>query len=163
MQSQPGAPGYGGLSGGASSFTPRAAKTIRFARPDGTAVDIKEAAAAVKGPVTSPAPSTTKPAEPAAPVETPAPTEPPKKKVPSLPVMVRLESEEQKKARLAEEEQSARIRKEEEREAQERKERKERLAREEERAKNAAEPAPAPVTKKVTIVSSSVLLLPFNR
>jgi len=52
-----------------------------------------------------------------------------------LPVVVRLESEEQKKARIQEEERKARIKKEEEREEAERKERKERKAREEEQRK----------------------------
>ena len=52
------------------------------------------------------------------------------KKVPELPTFVRLESEDQRKARLEEEARNERIRKEEEKEEIERKERRERLARE---------------------------------
>ena len=135
LQAQaPAAPfGGGSLSGGASTFTPRASKVIRFARPDGTAVDIKEAAAAVKIPTpVIPAATTPELKQEEAPPTRP---EPPKKKLPSLPVVVRLESEEQKKARLVEEAQHARFKQEEEREERERKERKERSARQEEEAK----------------------------
>jgi translation initiation factor 4G len=123
-----------GLSVAASSFTPRpsASKAIKFTRPDGTALDIKEAAAALKGPTTSGSPI---------PEASSDSTEPPKKKVPSLPVVVRLESEDQKKERLRDEERQARIKKEEEKEEVERKERKDRKAREEQEklAKDKAE------------------------
>jgi translation initiation factor 4G len=99
------------LSAGASTFTParRPTSAIKFARPDGTPVNLKEAAAAAKGPTPE--------------VEAVVAQEPPKKKMPSLPVVVRLESEEQKKDRLVEEGRLERIRKEEAREAEERKER----------------------------------------
>ncbi|ORX35774.1 hypothetical protein BD324DRAFT_581987 [Kockovaella imperatae] len=131
LQGQP--PSFTGLSGGASTFTPRATgKAIRLTRPDGTAIDVKEAAAAAKGPAAS-VPTAEK-----AP-ETAASPQPPKKKLPTMPIIVRPESEEPNKALLEEDQRALRIKREEEIEAQERKERKERLAREaEEKAKQAA-------------------------
>lgn len=111
------------LSVGAATFTPRASKALKITRPDGTEVDFKSVAAAAKAPAT---PSSSGIATPE-----PAEGEPPKKKMPTLPVIVRIESEDQKKQRLEEEQRQARIKKEEEREEEERKERKERLAREE--------------------------------
>lgn len=117
------------MSGGAIAFTPRAkSSAIKFSRPDGTAVDIKEVAQTVKGPTPSPSVVGTPDLS-----ETPS-VEPPKKKVPTLPVVVRLESEEQKRVRLDDEARQERIRKEEEAEEidrKERKERKEKAAREE--------------------------------
>ena len=128
----------GGLSVGASAFTPRATKAIKISRPDGTAFDLKQAAAAA---------GTAKPVSPSVTAtpeisggETPV-AEPIKKKLPTLPVIVRLESEDQKKARLEEEARKERIRKEEEAEDKERKERKERIAREEEQRKVKAKEA----------------------
>ena len=115
---------YGGLSGGASSFTPRTSKAIKISRPDGTAVDLKKEAAAVV--VTKPTPSAS-PSGLATPATDAHVVE---KKVPDLPIFVRLESEDQRKARLEEEARNERIRKEEENEEIERKERRERLARE---------------------------------
>lgn len=123
-----------GLSAGAMSFTPRAKSAIKFSRPDGTTVDIAEAAAAAKGPTSS---ATSGAATPETTVE-----EPPKKKLPALPVIVRLESEEQKKTRLAEDEKRRKIQEQEEKEEQERKERVERRAKEE-RERKAKEEAEA--------------------
>jgi translation initiation factor 4G len=124
------------MSGGAPSFTPRTSKAIKFTRPDGTAVDIKEAAAAVKGPASSV--SSSGGATPEIPPAESKP-EPPKQKVPALPVIVRIESEEQRKQRLKEEADKERRRKIEEEEEQERKERKARQAKEREDASKAAE------------------------
>ena len=95
-------------------------------------MDIKEAAAAVKGP--TPVSSGVATPEPAS-----LESEVPKKKVPALPVMVRLESEEQRQARVKEEKEQARIREQEEQEEQERQERKERLMREEAQRKTESE------------------------
>lgn len=99
------------LSGSAASFTPRATKAIKFTRPDGTTVDLKQAAAQAKGPTSEPTPPDST-----------------KKKVMSLPVVVRLESETQRVARLEEEAQQAKIRDIEAKEEEERKERKARQA-----------------------------------
>ncbi|WWD17169.1 hypothetical protein CI109_101607 [Kwoniella shandongensis] len=128
----PSTPGFPQLSGGAPTFTPRRPTTIKISRPDGTAVDIKEAAKAAVKPTLSSAPSSGA-ATPELPSEV-AP-EAPKKKLPTLPVIVRIESEEQKKKRLAEDADRERIRKIEEKEEQERKERQERKAKEEEERK----------------------------
>ena len=109
------------LSGSAASFTPR--KPIKFSRPDGTPLDLKSAAAAIKVP-TTPGSSG---------VVTPEIKEdPPKKKLPTMPVMVRMETESQRMARLEEEAQAARIKEVEAKEEEERKERKARQAREQE-------------------------------
>ena len=110
-----------GLSGSASSFTPRTSKAIKFTRPDGTQLDIKKEAMAVKGTNT---PSSSG-------VVTPEPKEaPPKKIVPTMPVVVRMESESQRLERLKEEAQAAKIKEIEAKEEEERKERKARQARE---------------------------------
>ena len=132
-QSQAPPTSFGGLSGGASSFTPRASKAIKISRPDGTPVDFKKEAAAV----VSTKPASSAPSNGFAVLETPVDgqAEAPKKKTPALPIFVRLESEDQKKARLEEEARKERIRKEEEREEIERRERRERLARDEEERK----------------------------
>ncbi|WVQ80835.1 hypothetical protein IAT38_002942 [Cryptococcus sp. DSM 104549] len=145
------APPY--LSGSASSFTPRrATAAIKFSRPDGTAVDIKEAAKAAgtkgsfaAGSAGALTPETTGTGEAAA-ASPAAQAEAPKKKIPSLPVVVRMESEDQRKARLAEEAEKERIREIERKEEEERKARQERKAKEEEErkereAKEAAEKA----------------------
>ncbi|KAK4690002.1 GPI-anchor transamidase subunit U, partial [Tremellales sp. Uapishka_1] len=118
------------LSAGAIAFTPRkATSAIKISRPDGTALNLKEAAAAA-GTKGSPLPARVNTPE-AAPIE----VEAPKKKMPTLPVVVRIESEDQKKIREEEERRKERIRKEEEMEEKERKERKERVAKEEEEKK----------------------------
>ncbi|KAK8864522.1 hypothetical protein IAR55_001772 [Kwoniella newhampshirensis] len=128
----PSTPGFPQLSGGAPTFTPRRPATIKISRPDGTAFDIKEVAKAAVKPTLSSAPSSGA-ATPELPSETPA--EVPKKKLPTLPVIVRIESEDQKKKRLAEEAERERIKKIEEQEEQERKERQERKVKEEEERK----------------------------
>lgn len=111
------------MSSGAASFTPRTSKAIKIARPDGTEVDLKTVA--VKAPAAS-----TPPVEPAA---------TPVKKPYSLPVIVRLESEEQKTQRLKEEADREKIKAIEAAEEKERKERKERQAREAEEKRVAEE------------------------
>lgn len=137
---------FGGLFGGASSFTPRTTKAIKISRPDGTTVDLKKEAVAV-APKPTPSASSSGLATPETPINDGQLGEPPKKKVPTLPVIVRLESEDQKKARLEEEARKERIRKEEEKEDIERKERKERSAREEEERKNREKEAAEMVSK----------------
>lgn len=112
-----------GLSPGAAAFTPRPKQMIKIARPDGTPVNLSEEAAAAKGPTST---STSGVGTPETGSE-----EPPKKKMPTLPVLVRMESEEQKKARLAEEEKLKKIKEQEEKEEAERKERRERREKEE--------------------------------
>nr|ODN97506.1 translation initiation factor 4G [Cryptococcus depauperatus CBS 7855] len=119
------------LSGGAPSFTPRgASKTIKLSREDGREVDLQTIAKAVK-----PGPGATGDGVPDKPVTN---VETLKKKT-GLPVVVRLESEESKKARLAEEERQAKIKATEEKEASERKERSEKKAKEEQRIKTEAD------------------------
>jgi translation initiation factor 4G len=108
------------LSAGAMAFTPRPKQTIKISRPDGTQLNLAEAAAAAKAPSSVSSSG----------VATPDADEAPKKKIPALPVIVRLESEEQKKTRLAEEEKRKKMREEEAKEEQERKERLERRAKE---------------------------------
>lgn len=114
------------MSTAASSFTPtaRPSRAIVIKRDDGSVIDIKAVAGSKPAAASSPAP-----AKPAAPAGDDAPAAPQVKK-PTLPVIVRLESEDQKKKRLEEEAQKKRIREEEAREAEERKERNERRARE---------------------------------
>ncbi|WRT66489.1 uncharacterized protein IL334_003448 [Kwoniella shivajii] len=135
--STPGFPPH--LSGSAPTFTPRRSNAINFKRPDGSAFDIKEVAKASVKP-TSPVPSSG-PATPEIPSEG-SQQEAPKKKL-ALPVVVRIESEEQKKARLAEDANKEKRRSEEEKEEKERQERKEKKAKEEEerKAKESAEKA----------------------
>lgn len=116
------------LSAGAVAFTPRAKATIKISRPDGTSLNLAEAAAAAKGPSTSSSGVVTPDLAAAA-------EEVPKKKMPTLPVIVRLESEEQKKARLAEEEKLRKIKEQEAKEEEERKARVERRVKEEEERK----------------------------
>ncbi|WVQ80834.1 hypothetical protein IAT38_002941 [Cryptococcus sp. DSM 104549] len=131
---------YSHLSGGASSFTPRRSAAIKISRPDGSTLDIAEAAkASKKTPETS---GTTSPA-PAGETAAEAKEEAPKKKMPALPVIVRIESEEQKKVRLAEEAEREKKRELEKKEEEERKERQEKRAKEEEerKAKDAADQA----------------------
>ncbi|KAK6909957.1 hypothetical protein I203_103983 [Kwoniella mangroviensis CBS 8507] len=134
--STPGFPPH--LSGSAPTFTPRrTTAAIKISRPDGSALDLK-AEAAVKA-KTSPAPSSGAgtPELGSEPQQ-----EAPKKKL-ALPVVVRIESEEQKKLRLAEEAAKEKIRLTEEKEEKERQERREKKAKEEEerKAKEAAEKA----------------------
>lgn len=135
MSQPPPQASFGGLSVGASSFTPRTSKAIKISRPDGTAVDLKKEAAAVIPPKPTPSAPSSGLVTPETPSLDGQIAEPPKKKTPALPIFVRLESEDQKKARLEEEARRERIRKEEEREDIERKERKERLAKEQEERK----------------------------
>lgn len=113
-----------GLSAGAAAFTPRAKSTIRISRPDGTALNLAEEAAAAKGPTPS---STSGVATPEQSVEEPPK---PQKKVPGLPVVVRLESEEQKRQRLEEEARIGKMKEQEMLEEAERKERQMRRAKE---------------------------------
>jgi len=118
--------GQYGLSGSAASFTPitpRAKTAIKFTRPDGTPLDIKSAAAAIKAPTTPGSSGAVTPE---------AKEEPPKKKLPTMPVIVRMETESQRMARLEEEAQAARIKDVEAKEEEERRERKARQAREQE-------------------------------
>ncbi|BEI85507.1 hypothetical protein CcaverHIS002_0509080 [Cutaneotrichosporon cavernicola] len=125
-----------GLSAGATAFTPRAKSSmIRISRPDGTSVNLVEAAAAAKGPTPSSTSGVATPEQSAE--ELPKP----QKKVPSLPIVVRLESEEQKRHRLEEEARISKMKEQEKREEAERKERQERRAKEEaeSKAKAAAE------------------------
>ncbi|WWC89214.1 uncharacterized protein L201_004132 [Kwoniella dendrophila CBS 6074] len=129
--STPGFPPH--LSGSAPTFTPRRSAAIKISRPDGSALDLK--AAAIKLPAPSSGAGTPElPSEPQA--------EPVKKKV-ALPVIVRIESEDQKKARLAEEADKEKLKQTEEREEKERQERKVKKAKEEEerKAKEAADKA----------------------
>lgn len=115
------------MSSGAASFTPRtSSKAIKFARPDGTEVDIKEVAKPVANGASTPQ---TPPVEAVTPAKKPA----------SLPVVVRLESEEQRKLRMKEEANMAKIKAQEEQEEIERKERKERQAKEAEEKRLADE------------------------
>lgn len=109
------------LSVSASSFTPRATKAIKLTRPDGTVFDIKKEAAAAKGPTT---PYSSGLATPETKEEAP------KKVVPTMPVVVRMESESQRLERLKEEAQAAKIKEIEAKEEEERKERKARQAKE---------------------------------
>ena len=124
-----------GLSGGASTFTPRKSAAIAIRRPDGTVLDTKS----------TPAPSTSAatPTKASNGTNTPEPEQPSaiKKKGP-FPVMVRIESEDAKKERLAEEATAEKLRKEDEKYEAEKKERKARQAREAEE-KSAAEEAKA--------------------
>ncbi|WVW84052.1 hypothetical protein I302_106080 [Kwoniella bestiolae CBS 10118] len=138
--STPGFPPH--LSGAAVAFTPRrSTAAIKISRPDGSALDLKaEAAAKAK---TSPVPSSgAGTPELGSEAAAPQPAEAPKKKL-ALPIVVRIESEEQKKIRLAEEADKEKLRLTEEREEKERQERKEKKAKEEEerKAKEAAEKA----------------------
>jgi len=105
---------FGGLSIGASSFTPapRASKAIKISRPDGTALDFKKEAAALVAPKPTPSSSSSGPATPETPLNEGQLAEPTKKKTPALPIFVRLESEDQKKARIEDEARRERIRKE---------------------------------------------------
>ncbi|KAL7421895.1 hypothetical protein Q5752_003667 [Cryptotrichosporon argae] len=106
------------LNPAASAFsTPRARTALKISRPDGTQLDLSQAAtaASVKTPGSAPASGAATP-------ETPA-EEPPKKKVPALPIVVRMESEDAKAKRLAEEAQKQKIKEQEDKEEQERKER----------------------------------------
>jgi translation initiation factor 4G len=114
------------------AFTPRTKQTIKISRPDGTSVNLAEAAAAAKGPSSVSSSGVATP-------DVAVAEEAPKKKMPSLPVIVRLESEEQKKTRLAEEEKRRKIKEEEAKEEQERKDRLERRAKEEEDRKTKEE------------------------
>lgn len=125
--------GPGNLSAGAATFTPR--KVIRFTRPDGQELDLAKVAAASKAPASSVSSGVATPEVPAAAEEAP------KKKVPSLPVIVRMETEEQKKARVLEEEKIKKIKEEEAKEEQERKTRQERRAKEEQERKTAEDKA----------------------
>jgi translation initiation factor 4G len=122
-----------GLSAGAAAFTPRAKSTIKISRPDGTSVNLAEEAAAAKGPTPS---STSGIATPEQSAEEPPK---PQKKVPGLPVVVRLESEDQKRHRLEEEARITKMKEQEKREEAERKERQERRAKEEAESKAKAE------------------------
>lgn len=121
------------LSAGAASFTPRARSTIKISRPDGTSVNLVEEAAAAKGPTSS---STSGIATPEMPAEEPVK---PQKKLPTLPVVVRLESEEQKRQRLEEETRISKMKEQEKLEEAERKQRQERRAKEEAEAKAKAD------------------------
>lgn len=120
-----------GLSGGAQSFTPRKSAAIQIRRPDGSVFDPKEASSS--SPAAKGTNGMSTPEEPA------AKPEPVVKKKGPFPVMVRIESEEAKKARLEEEATKERCRIEEERYEAEKKERKERQAREAEEKRLAAE------------------------
>ncbi|GMK55230.1 hypothetical protein CspeluHIS016_0202860 [Cutaneotrichosporon spelunceum] len=133
--SSAGAQGPGGLSAGAAAFTPRrmTSAAVQVSRPDGTPVNLVEEAAAAKGPTPL---STSGVATPELSAEEPPK---PQKKVPSLPVLVRLESEEQKRHRLEEETRIAKMKEQEKREEAERKERQERRAKEEAESKAKAE------------------------
>ncbi|ORY32813.1 hypothetical protein BCR39DRAFT_521719 [Naematelia encephala] len=117
----PQATGPFSMSGGAASFTPRAKSTIKISRPDGTEVDLKKEAAAVKPP-----------SVPSSGVATPEPSAAPAKPAFSLPVVVKIQSEEQKREEAERAAQAERIKKEEELEEKERRERKARQAKEEE-------------------------------
>ncbi|KLT45414.1 hypothetical protein CC85DRAFT_282480 [Cutaneotrichosporon oleaginosum] len=131
------------LSAGAATFTPRAPKsTIKISRPDGTTVNLAEEAAAAKGPT----PSTTSGV--ATPEQSTEEAPKPQKKVPGLPVVVRLESEEQKRQRLEEEARIAKMKEQEKREEAERKERQERRAKEEAESKAKAEAEKAEAKSK---------------
>ena len=114
--SAPGQPSFN-LSGTATAFTPppRSVSKIKLSRPDGTPLELKKAAPAANK-ASTPTSSG---------VATPDPVEePPKKKVPSLPVVVRMESEAQKAARLEEEARQKHIKEIEAKEEAERQERK---------------------------------------
>lgn len=142
--SQPPMPSFGsqqsqnpsafGLSGGASSFTPRKSAAIAIRRPDGSVLETKptpsSSTPAVSGTSVAPAATTS-----------PLPTAP-KTKAP-FPVMVRIESEAARKERLAEEATLARCLKEDEKYEAEKKERKARQAREAEEKRVAADEAKA--------------------
>lgn len=122
------------LSGAASVFTPRgASKAVKIAREDGTAVNMKEVAEAASKAVSSGAHTPESAAQQSK-------DDAPRRK-PGLPVIVRLESEEQKKKRVAEEEREAKLKSVEEKEEQERRERLEKKIKEDEerQAKEAAE------------------------
>ncbi|WWC70114.1 uncharacterized protein I206_104061 [Kwoniella pini CBS 10737] len=128
------------LSGSAATFTPRkTTAAIKISRPDGSAVDLKDIQEASKVAKVSPTPPSA--GTPEIPAEAPAPEAP--KKKPALPVIVRIESEDQKKARLAEEAAKEKLKLMEEQEEKERQERKEKKAKEEEekKVKEAAEKA----------------------
>ncbi|WVR06939.1 hypothetical protein IAU60_003975 [Kwoniella sp. DSM 27419] len=126
------------LSTTAPTFTPRRSAAIKISRPDGTAMDLKDVVKAnVKSGSSAPSSGAGTPELPSE-----AQVEAPKKK-PTLPVIVRIESEDQKKKRLAEEADRERIKQTEAQEEKERQERKERKAKEEQerKAKEEAEKA----------------------
>ncbi|OCF38389.1 translation initiation factor 4G [Kwoniella heveanensis CBS 569] len=134
------------LSIGAPTFTPRRSAAVKISRPDGTALDLKDVAKVGGKP--SPSAPSSGAGTPELPSE--APQEASKKKAISLPVVVRIESEEAKKARLSEEADKERIKKIEAQEEKERQERKERKAKEEEerKAKEAADKEKAEAESK---------------
>jgi len=111
------------MSAGASTFTPRKSAAIQIKRPDGTALEIASAKSV------TPEPS----------AAAPAPVRPRS----STPVVVKMESEEGRKARLAEETEKEKSKKEDDKSEQEQKEKKEREGKEAEEKRVADEAAKA--------------------
>ncbi len=140
-----------GLSAGASSFTPRAKSAIKISRPDGTEFDIAAAATAAKSTqvngLATPPPTASDAGSTAAPSSVETSTPKVKAGLPYKPVVVRLETEAQKEARLAEEAKERRIKEIEQKEEEERKERK---AREEKEKVLKAEKEKKEAEEKVT-------------
>jgi translation initiation factor 4G len=144
------------LSAGASSFTPRAKSAIKISRPDGTAFDIAAAATAAKSSQVNGSATSSAHASETETVASPSSVETPASKVktglPYKPVVVRLETEAQKVARLAEEAKERKIKEIEQKEAEERKERK---AREEKEKAEKAEKEKKEAEEKVSLFMSA--------
>ncbi len=151
----PGSPMNPSLSAGASAFTPRVKVPLTFKRPDGTPFDVTAAAQSAKASSTAATASAASSEAGAATVRaTPASSEAAKPKttgLPYKPVVVRLETEAQKEARLAEEAKEKKIKEIEQKEEAERKERK---AREETEKAEKAEKEKKDAEAKVRVMVS---------
>jgi translation initiation factor 4G len=113
-------------------LAPRKSAAIQIRRPDGTALDVVSAKSSTPEPTTADV----------------TPVRP----KPSLPVVVKMESEEGRRARLAEEAQKEKSKKEDDKSEQEKKEKKEREAKEAEEKRVADEAAKAKEESVSTIV-----------